>query len=116
VSGASPFTAACLPDEPTAPASVETPVTAPEASTEAPSLPEGTLECGEDGIATDSDPVHGNWAYCEPALAGLEGQTLYPCPVEDAPNCYWDAATMGNGTGRSFVNIDGTYYYAEDTK
>lgn len=39
--------------------------------------------------------------------------TLPPCPVEDAENCYWDAARMGNGLGRSFVNIDGTYYYPE---
>lgn len=37
--------------------------------------------------------------------------TLVPCATEDAANCYWDAATMGNGAGRSFVNIDGTYYY-----
>lgn len=38
---------------------------------------------------------------------------LPPCEQEDSENCYWDAARMGNGLGRSFVNIDGTYYYEE---
>lgn len=26
-----------------------------------------------------------------------------PCPTEDSAWCYWDAATQGNGLGRSFV-------------
>lgn len=39
---------------------------------------------------------------------------LVPCPVEDAViDCYWDAATMGNGQGTSFVVIDGVVYRAE---
>jgi hypothetical protein len=33
-----------------------------------------------------------------------------PCVVEDAENCYWDAAAMGNGTGSSFVNVEGSIY------
>lgn len=35
-----------------------------------------------------------------------------PCATEDATDCYWDAARMGNGVGTSFVNIGGVYYYA----
>lgn len=33
------------------------------------------------------------------------------CATEDSTNCVWDAATQGNGTGSSFVDIDGTAYY-----
>jgi hypothetical protein len=38
---------------------------------------------------------------------------LTPCEQEDSANCYWDAGTSGNGVGTSFVDIDGTAYYAE---
>lgn len=35
-----------------------------------------------------------------------------PCPTEDSTGCYWDADTMGNGHGNSFVvDYDGTTYY-----
>lgn len=37
--------------------------------------------------------------------------TLPPCESEDSINCYWDAQTMGNGQGSSFVNIDGQITY-----
>lgn len=37
---------------------------------------------------------------------------LVPCAREDSQNCYWDAARMGNGLGRSFVNLGGVLYYA----
>lgn len=33
-----------------------------------------------------------------------------PCPTEDSDNCYWNAATMGNGDGTSFVIVNGTVY------
>lgn len=33
-------------------------------------------------------------------LLGLE-----PCAYEDDINCYWDAQTMGNGQGQSFISI-----------
>lgn len=33
-----------------------------------------------------------------------------PCATEDSLNCVWDASTMGNGTGSSFVDIGGTAY------
>lgn len=39
-------------------------------------------------------------------------ETLPPCAMEDSDNCYWDAATMGNGTGESFVTFRGVTYYA----
>lgn len=29
-----------------------------------------------------------------------------PCEYEDSNNCYWDAASRGNGQGTSFVVID----------
>lgn len=32
---------------------------------------------------------------------------LNPCPHEDEDNCWWDASTMGNGIGDSFVVIKG---------
>jgi len=40
-------------------------------------------------------------------------RVIPPCENEDSPNCYWDAATMGDGTGTSFINWDGVYYYPE---
>jgi hypothetical protein len=39
----------------------------------------------------------------------LEG--AQPCAVEDDDNCYWDAMTMGNGQGWSFVTVDGVTHY-----
>lgn len=38
-----------------------------------------------------------------------------PCPTEDSTNCRYDAATMGNGLGSSFIAVgtenDYTLYY-----
>lgn len=39
--------------------------------------------------------------------------TLPPCQFEDSTNCYWDATTMGNGTGTSFIDLNGTTYHQE---
>jgi len=40
------------------------------------------------------------------------GEPLPPCPTEDSVGCYWDAQTMGNGTGRSYtVEPNGTVSY-----
>lgn len=33
-----------------------------------------------------------------------------PCQWEDSANCFWNAQATGNGTGTSFVDIDGTAY------
>jgi hypothetical protein len=38
---------------------------------------------------------------------------LPPCPSEDSDNCVWDARTMGNGLGRSFVVLEGRLYLEE---
>lgn len=37
--------------------------------------------------------------------------SLPACIDEDSDNCYWDAATMGNGKGDSFVTLHGKTYY-----
>ncbi|MFF8629718.1 hypothetical protein [Streptomyces werraensis] len=29
--------------------------------------------------------------------------TVQPCEDESSRDCYWDAATRGNGQGRSFI-------------
>ena len=39
------------------------------------------------------------------------GLSIPECATEDSTNCYWNAATMGNGTGNSFIDINGTAYY-----
>ena len=44
------------------------------------------------------------------AKAGLT-DGVPPCATEDSDDCYWDAPTMGNGHGRSFVVIDGHYFF-----
>lgn len=36
-----------------------------------------------------------------------------PCETEDSEECYWDAATHGNGEGRPFVNINGRVVYLD---
>lgn len=35
------------------------------------------------------------------------------CATEDSHDCYWDAKTMGNGKGRSFVDKGGKVYYTD---
>lgn len=37
--------------------------------------------------------------------------SIVQCATEDSTNCYWNAATMGNGTGNSFIDVNGTAYY-----
>ena len=41
---------------------------------------------------------------------------LPPCVAEDSDNCYWDARTMGNRQGDSFVTISGFTHYAFEEK
>jgi hypothetical protein len=46
------------------------------------------------------------WAATIPTNPALiDG--LPPCATEDSDNCYWDAASMGNGEGLSFAVIEG---------
>lgn len=77
---------------------------------------DGTLN--EDDATDEPDPVivDGDRPAQAPedVIDSLPDIVLVPCPEEDSRNCYWDAATMGNGVGRSFVNIDGRMYYEED--
>ncbi|QIK64541.1 hypothetical protein G7068_15960 [Leucobacter viscericola] len=40
--------------------------------------------------------------------------SLPPCATEDAANCYWNASVAGNGLGRSFIDVGGVTYYAEN--
>lgn len=46
-----------------------------------------------------------------PLLSDSHPIELAPCATEDSDNCWWDAARDGNGTGRSFVVIDGEISY-----
>jgi hypothetical protein len=57
----------------------------------------------------DAAPAHVT-APAAPAASALPA-----CPSEDSDNCYWDAATMGNGTGTSFVMLNGVAYYPPAT-
>jgi len=41
---------------------------------------------------------------------GVDDALNTPCANEDSSDCYWNAATMGNGTGTSFVNLGGNIY------
>lgn len=36
---------------------------------------------------------------------------LPPCAFEDSTWCYWDASTMGNGSGRSFIALGDRPFY-----
>ena len=36
---------------------------------------------------------------------------LRKCKYEDSPHCYWNAGTMGNGKGKSFVSLRGRVFY-----
>lgn len=62
-----------------------------------------------------ADPA--GYATCDPVdapeLCTPEqlGEVLPACPTEDSDGCYWDASTRGNGTGRSWVAIDGEVWY-----
>jgi hypothetical protein len=42
----------------------------------------------------------------EPGTNPLPG-----CATEDSTNCYWDSSQHGNGSGLSFVDINGIAYY-----
>lgn len=44
----------------------------------------------------------------------LASTPLPACATEDAVSCHWDAATQGNGQGRSFdAHADGTITYTD---
>jgi hypothetical protein len=117
---------ACAPDPIVDPPAqqIDTPIASAPDEVSAVTWDEGTLECGLDaGVAEDWNPETGSWAYCEPALAGQPTKPLdpggvidpasvaaalaTPCATEDSDNSFWDAATMGNQMGASYVTIEG---------
>jgi hypothetical protein len=61
----------------------------------------------------------GSTPWCTDAIADgggtCHGEPVPPCAEEDSTDCYWDAASRGNGIGRSFVDIAGKVYYQEVT-
>ena len=68
------------------------------------------------GIVLSANTPEGHEVPVGTSNGPVEGDTIYlltPCEQEDSDNCYWDAEVQGNGQGRSFVVIDGTYYYGE---
>lgn len=55
------------------------------------------------------------WVIHEHLLINRNGNAwtdLPPCTTEDSRRCYWNARTMGNGHGQSFVQLGkkGTFY------
>lgn len=34
-----------------------------------------------------------------------------PCEYEDDTDCFWNAATRGNGLGDSFMRVNGKHFY-----
>lgn len=48
-------------------------------------------------------------------LFALAMTLLPPCAQEDSNNCYWDAAHMGNGVGRSYITLnDRPIFFADN--
>lgn len=70
--------------------------------------------CESQGLITAEDGTCVPESFYEvPATPFREPVTLYPCETEDSEMCYWDAASMGNGEGRSFIRVFGETYYAD---
>lgn len=68
-------------------------------------------------VAADPVDLHGDAPRCTDLIADAGGvcwgEPLPPCAMEDSDNCYWDAATMGNGIGRSFIVVDDVVTYTD---
>lgn len=60
-------------------------------------------EYGDGCYANASDP---DWIICPDSQYPADS-TIPVCATEDSDNCYWDATSMGNGTGRSFTVVNG---------
>lgn len=63
------------------------------------------------GCGTPRDPHY--VVYDERGDTERVAVVLTECVTEDSDNCFWDADTMGNGKGTSFVVIDGVTYFPE---
>ena len=44
-------------------------------------------------------------------VASLPVAAVSNCESEDDINCYWNAAASGNGSGQSFIDVNGTAIY-----
>jgi hypothetical protein len=69
-------------------------------------------------MSTLADTAESNVApRCTDAIADAggicQGEPLPACQTEDSDDCYWDAATMGNGEGRSFIVESGVVTYTD---
>lgn len=96
---------ACLPETPRAETPQVTPTALPDiapcslwAESSTPNLPANV----RDDVCAKAD-----------GSLSFPYYNLGPCAAVDSTNCYWDADLMGNGEGRSFVNLDGATYYPE---
>lgn len=66
------------------------------------------------GASAHSQPPAAERATLTVTMPGHPGIATYypPCPTEDSVECYWDAATRGNGEGLSYIALaDGAVYY-----
>ncbi|OKI54528.1 hypothetical protein [Micromonospora sp. CB01531] len=52
----------------------------------------------------------GEWRVVE-SYSPYRAITLPECATEDSDNCYWDAASQGNGKGRNFITVNGQTTY-----
>jgi hypothetical protein len=92
---------------------------APQADAIAPALPVVSETPAAPETATQ-EVTDSLWPYPPQVVTddpNFPPLTLYPCatdgPDEDGAACYWDARTMGNGTGVSFIMWQGEFFYAE---
>lgn len=79
----------------------------------------GTAACAT--IALANTPHHDDDTFVSGVVlldngAVVDTATMPACASEDATDCYWDAASAGNGEGRSFVDVDGTAFYVMEGK
>ena len=51
---------------------------------------------------------------CTLALVEQEMSYIRKCPTEDSEQCIWNAHTMGNLSGRSFIRWENVTYYADN--
>lgn len=52
-------------------------------------------------------PLVGAALFAVAMILAANTLELPPCETEDSSWCYWDAATRGNGEGRSFIALWG---------
>lgn len=90
------------------PAPTDTPPIVEPEVTEPPATP---IESVPVTVTPPTEPAPIEAAPVTPAT--LPTYTLPPCATEDSDNCYWDAARMGNGTGTSFISLNGVLYFPE---